>query len=89
MDGTVRLQLADNSIHHVSRTEGKSTVHKDGSQSILRNASLKRQQRAELRVAILLDDKTEIVAVEKLFHALVERETADAHVVRVDTALLE
>ena len=64
----------------------ESSVHQHAAQFFLRHAGLERQQRSDLRVAILLHDKAELVPVEERLHAVVERETANAHEVGLDPA---
>ena len=51
---------------------------------VFSHAGLQRQQRAQLRVAILLDDEVQSGArARKLLHFLAEREAAHAHVVEL------
>ena len=57
--------------------------------AVLRHAGLERQQRAQLRVAVLLDDELQLVRVEKLLHLLAEREAAHPHVVEPDALRAE
>src|SRR5579863_4178430 len=87
IDGTgLFLHLIQYLFDHVARAERKTAVHQYRAQLFFRHAGFKRQQRTQLRVAILFDDETELALFEESLHRLVERESTHPEKVRGDAA---
>src|SRR5665213_2456129 len=80
-------QNAENAIDDVARAERKSAVYQHGAQFVFRDAGLEREERPELRIAILLDNEADLVFSEERFDSRVEWKTAQAHEIAHDAAL--
>ena len=78
------LHRGHDAVEDVARRDRHAVVMQDRAQAALVHAGLQRQQRAQLRVAILLDDEIELMRLEKLLDFLAERKAAHAHVVDLD-----
>ncbi len=61
--------------------EREPPVHQHRAQILLGYSGLENQQRAQLRVAVLLDHETDVVAVQEGFDIGIKREAAYPHVV--------
>jgi hypothetical protein len=71
------------------RRHRQATVVQQRAQLFLGHARLERQQRAQLRIAILLDDEQQPVIGQELLDFLAEREGAHAHVVHLHAARMQ
>src|SRR5262245_47781469 len=90
--GDAAAALADlrhDSVDDALRGDRQPAVVQDGAQLLLVDRCLQRQERTQLRIAVLLDDENDLVLVEELRDLAAEREGADAHVVDAHAARLE
>src|SRR5579863_7973527 len=85
----LEAQLLEDAIDDVSRAERESTIHQNGTQLFLRHVGLERQERAELRVAVLFYHEAKLIFGEERFHGGIEGKTADAHEVANDAPFLK
>src|SRR4051812_42586340 len=76
-----RRHLAHDRLDYVPRAKREAAVVEDRAQAVFAHRSFQYQQRAQLRVTVLLHNETEIVVFDELFHGLIEWEAANAHVI--------
>src|ERR1700677_3373702 len=74
-----QAQLSKNAIDDVARAQWESAVDQDGTELVFCDVGLKRQERTELRIAVLFDYKAELMFGEERFHGGVKGESAEAH----------
>src|ERR1700722_12792655 len=77
-------ELGPNFIDDGVGRHGKTAVAQDGEQLRFFHRGLERQQRFELRVAILFDDENGGMRFQEGFDVVVEREGLDAQIVHLD-----
>src|SRR5689334_4819481 len=84
-----RRNLAHNGLDYVPGAERKTAVVEDRAQPVFGHRCFQHEQGAQLGVAVLLHNKTIVMALDKVFDALVEGEAPDTHIVGCDTARSE
>src|SRR5258708_20609920 len=73
----------------MAAAQGEPPVHEERAKAFFRDRRFGDEQRLELRIAVLLDDEIGRVLVDERLDALVERESANPHVVGEDALLAE
>ena len=81
---TARLQLRQHSLDDEARGDRQAVVVQQRAQLRLLDRGLEGEQRAQLRVAVLLHHEQQLVRRQELLHVLAEGEGAHPHVVDAD-----
>src|ERR1700730_11296657 len=82
MDGMVCIHLSVDSVHDVAGAERESSINQHRPQSIFGYSGLECDQRAKLRIAVLLHHETELVLVQEGFHGGTKWKATNPHEIR-------
>ena len=81
------VRLGQHTLDDELGGDRQSAVVQQRTQLCLLHARLEREQRAHLRVAVLLDHEHQLLLLEEFLHFVAERERAQAHVVSLDAVV--